>query len=846
MRKSQAYFTILAVICIFFSFSAQSTLAASGLPVSAASQVTSGTDTGTQDTSTIMTSRGPISVRPSKQPTTAVVPAVTNLTTSSTTVTTYTKFEVTFNIPTTTAINLQFPYDPQAPAGLKSAQGISVDGLYTTDGWKTSVAQPAFIYQGYDDTLINNTEHLYPTGDKVWKLRFTPAKPGVYSYKIRIVDASGTRYFPASSDLSFKATAPLAGNHGFVGVSSTDARYFQFSDGTPFIGIGTNTGYDAPRDKVSDLTGYITKLSQNGGNFLRTWFSDISLYGSAWSPWNSHHQPYDGYIPGNGMSYDDAYNGNQFSMKLDTSNPCLFQGWFDNVPSLPNKTYQLMVRAKINGLTGSGNKYGFTVKSAQWLDKGCTNTDNGTYLLPRVTTSNNNWQEFKVTFTTGPNQYYLNALYLALENVTGGSVLIDEVSIKQNLGNGQFGPEIVNKGKAAQQLYYSDAAADRIDRVVQQAEAAGVYLKPVVLEKNDFVFGHINANGSILRNGITQGDNNNFYAADNTEVRRLQEYYWRYLTARWGYSTAIQSWELLNEGDPYNGNHYAQADAFARFFENNDPNKHLASTSFWHSLPTSQFWSNSNYPDLTYADAHAYSGQTSWLTFNNNNIDPITGVNISNDSAVYSFAHSMSAKSLFSGLKVKPVIMGEAGLVNNGVEFGQNDTDTKGVWLHQWIWGQVNSGASQYSLYWWTDSIKKYNLYGIFNTYSKFMQGTSGDAVNQRIPVNNGKYTDIGLKVPANTFGWGQKDTTNGGAYFWMYDKNYTFTTPNGGTNVSGASVSFDGMPARTYTIEYWDTWSGQVITETRVHAGGTMTLKIPAGIAQKDVAVKILPLNGY
>ncbi|MCS7061237.1 MAG: hypothetical protein RMN25_08715, partial [Anaerolineae bacterium] len=102
-------------------------------------------------------------------------------------------------------------------------------------------------------------------------------------------------------------------------------------------------------------------------------------------------------------------------------------------------------------------------------------------------------------------------------------------------------------------------------------------------------------------------DNNRFYAAPNTAVRRFHEYFWRYLIARWGYSRAVHSWELLNEGDPYNGSHYAMADAFGRFMRQHNPQRSLVTTSNWHSFPMLEFWSNPQYDGVDYADIHEYA-----------------------------------------------------------------------------------------------------------------------------------------------------------------------------------------------------------------------------------------------
>jgi hypothetical protein len=158
------------------------------------------------------------------------------------------------------------------------------------------------------------------------------------------------------------------------------------------------------------------------------------------------------------------------------------------------------------------------------------------------------------------------------------------------------------KSRADAHMDFNQQSSFGWDHVIDQAAQDGVYLKLVGLEKNDRVWNEINPDGSMT----SVDSNNNFYAAPNTKVRRLHEYYWRYLAARWGYSSAIHSWELLNEGDPFNGNHHAQADAFAGLMHQLEPSRHMVTTSAWAAFPVMEFWGNPQYSNIDYADVHAY------------------------------------------------------------------------------------------------------------------------------------------------------------------------------------------------------------------------------------------------
>src|SRR3989344_1621994 len=55
----------------------------------------------------------------------------------------YEKFEISFPI-TTSATNLQMPFDASPPPGITPGIGITVDGLFSNDNWSTTYTIPAF------------------------------------------------------------------------------------------------------------------------------------------------------------------------------------------------------------------------------------------------------------------------------------------------------------------------------------------------------------------------------------------------------------------------------------------------------------------------------------------------------------------------------------------------------------------------------------------------------------------------------------------------------------------------------------------------------------------------------
>jgi len=533
-------------------------------------------------------------------------PAILNVRSNASSVGLYNKFELTFDIQNSVATTLDWPYDPAPPAGLPAGTGITVEGLFSNDNWTTTLTQPAFLYQDYARNQYSGQEHLYPQGEPAWKIRFAPQNSGDWRYRIRATDASGTTVYPPDGDLAFEATA--SGSHGFIRVSPTDPRYFEFDDGTPFIGLGHGGGF-SDRNPTYDADAQFATFAANRANFFRVWMSGSSIAGSAWIPWSSHHLGYDGNVPPTSLSPEEAYSGGDLAMKLDSANPCMFQGFLGHIPVLPGRTYRLQVRVKTVGVTGpqqSGAPYGFVVKEAGWLGTACAQPDALPALTPYIAGSAD-WQTVEGTMTTGASQHFLDNLYLILENTTGGAAYIDEVALQEDLGGGHYGPNLVRKPRMNFHTYFDPMRAWSWDYILDRAAELGIALKIVTLDKDDWIYNHIAADGTF----DPEKRNDNFYAAPGTQVRWLQETWWRYLSARWGYSTAVHSWELLNEGDPFNGRHYEQANAFARYLHETDTHRHLATTSFWHSYPVAEFWGNAAYPDLDYADLHAYIS-TGW------------------------------------------------------------------------------------------------------------------------------------------------------------------------------------------------------------------------------------------
>ena len=353
--------------------------------------------------------------------------------------------------------------------------------------------------------------------------------------------------------------------------------------------------------------------------------------------------------------------------------------------------------------------------------------------------------------------------------------------------------------------------------------------------------------------------NQNFYGdwRETTKVRWLQQAWWRYLQARWGYSPNIHSWELLNEGDPSSDRHYALADEFGKFMHcdvfdiaqsSNDaevckyehPNSHLVTTSFWHSFPANAFWASENYPNIDYADLHAY-----------NSTGRIDNAQHEVDAALYHIDYSSKAYEILretpGEFNQKPIMRGEAGIdfKNEQVEQPDLEKDRDGVWLHNFLWSNLDAGGMM-EQYWWNENIEQNlgpdgnpGLHEIFADLHDFLID---------IPLNNGLYVDANPQITnPNLRVVGQKDTTNNQAHLWVQHKEHTWRNVVDGISLSSpffGEIYLDGFSPGAAIKVNWYHFTAQGVLSTRetdllVDESGRIKLQLPEDPQITDVAVK-------
>lgn len=788
---------------------------------------------------------------------------------------TFEKFELTFQVLNSVAQNPQFPHDPSPPAGIDPEnpvyQGITVNAHFSPDNWQTTYVQPAFYYQDFTAETRGSREWYYPNGSFAWKVRFAPDQPGEWRYRLEAQDASGS---VRSQEYTFSVIE--SGNPGFLQVSAADPRYFEFEDGSYFAGMGYNMNYDQVSwiNPVLDNQETFQRMSENGIQLTRIWLSQWSIFTSAWNPWNSiipeqHNQ----YIPFNGLSSDGAYidGGSETSMIINTSyDPCMFIGWGKAPPAVrQNSTYRVRIRYKTQNISGPripGQPYGLAAKvggveNGGWLwGDGLYCNDPGTGILVTEHVSTNTidqaepWRILEGSWYSG-NASFLPFFYIVMENVTTGRAFIDYVWIEEDLGGGLYGENIISKPWMSHHLYFEQRNSFAFDRMLELAHQYGIYLHPVILEKNEWAFNRIQADGSF---DDYSPSNDNFYGLwrDESKVRWLQQAWWRYLQARWGYSTNIHSWELLNEGDPGSDRHFTQADEMGKYlhctvFElpvsqdgtcaQKHPNAHMVSTSNWHSFPAAAFWANPAYPHIDFADVHAYIS-SGWID------DPLHPVDVAEYHLDYSLETRARMDAASAGGPTKPVLRGESGLDFPDLQEEQPDLalDQYGVWLHNLVWASLSPGG-MIEQYWWTQNLRlrpgpdgQPGLYEIYGYFDAFLDG---------IPLNNGHYQDAqaaasdpGLRVV------GQKDTANNRAHLWVQNRQHTWrNVVNGATGISGlgGTLTINGFTPNTGLAVEWHEFTTLGLPSIRQETittdnAGVLTITLPSNPDITDAGIKI------
>jgi Domain of unknown function (DUF5060) len=160
--------------------------------------------------------------------------------------------------------------DPAAYKNPFDIADIQLLGIFQPPSGQQVVVQ-GFWIQPYEDRCEQpcTVENLQATGDPIWQVRFAPQEVGDWKYTLQVQDGGNVL---SSTEGSF--TIVPSDNPGFIRVGA-NKRYFQYSDGQPFILIGHNLKWSW-RDE-GGLVAYrdwLKQLSHAGGNYARLFIDE--------------------------------------------------------------------------------------------------------------------------------------------------------------------------------------------------------------------------------------------------------------------------------------------------------------------------------------------------------------------------------------------------------------------------------------------------------------------------------------------------------------------------------------------------------------------------------------------
>jgi|GEM_PF-2751342 len=757
----------------------------------------------------------------------------------------YARYEVSFSV-RTVATNPYFPYDATAPQEVDRGTGITVDMLLLPPGesnWGNALSLPCFYYQPVEQMGSGSSVALLPVGQPEWRARFTPEQTGAWQYKIRATDASGTQ---ESAIQQFAVVT--SDKKGFVRVSPTDSRFFELSDGTPLVAPLISLEQGSPFNTLASIRANIRKLGENGLRFVR-WFPTGEGANYFVAPFGDTMRINWGF----GASWTTIDDVDTVAGKRFSFTPYYYSG--QTIPAVPGAEYRLSFSAKVSGermlRAELGNLGRIDIGSA-------TSTYHEANGRGDVCSyKQDGWHDYvlEVTNSTATTlSAYLRGLYVSSDAPTpynseqSGSIRMHSIQLQRDeTGNGDWGPNLLTRSDPDTYNYVDQRSAARLDEIMRLSEQYGVYHKLPLFHKNDYVLNRFQPDGSV--GSDTGVYNSNFYSLQGQAARWYEYAYARYFIARWSYSPALHSLELANENH-LRTDSYEAGFALAEYVHRTSPRHILMTNSFWGYFVSNVFCDPDRGHLFDYADKHWYANT------NSTNGEVIS--TIWNDSAAYVREGWVRFNDYRVGFKYnKPIVRGEGGVAQYATEPQHPDIlrDPTGTYYHKKLWAHVGTLGYTCDGEWYPrlfvlSVVGQFpspdnDLGRMFAAYDRFVQGE---------PLSNGKYEAIGTDLrwtnqvlmadsTGNLRAWGARDALAGRALLWIDNADQTWKNVVDGVTISPASgtLTLQGLPQGTYTVEWWDTRTGLVTGSdtASVAADGCLNLRVDNLTTDKAVKVR-------
>lgn len=332
----------------------------------------------------------------------------------------------------------------------------------------------------------------------------------------------------------------------------------------------------------------------------------------------------------------------------------------------------------------------------------------------------------------------------------------------------------------------------RLDMLFEFASEFDAYIMLTLINHGQFSFNtnpewaenpYNNDNGGMLEYPIQF-----FYDA---EAKMHYKNELMYLISRYGHSENLFAWELFNEVDWVDGYSHIVVtrwhDEMAQFIKENDPYKHLITTSYKYPFGTPAF----DLESIDFASFHSYDYYDKF----------------------YYDKLSDELSSLFNKYQ-KPVFYGEIGI---DWQSGNNtyNADYTGITLHQGLWGGMLSSGASANQWWWDSWIDRYDLWDRFRGASTY--ALEIDVANKAYSLlqENDSLTITGDNI--KILGYLLEDT----AYGYLYNKNWNYWNRDVSVieNIS-VEIPFNNGE---YQLIVYDTVTGEIISDTQITVNSSM-----------------------
>lgn len=289
--------------------------------------------------------------------------------------------------------------------------------------------------------------------------------------------------------------------------------------------------------------------------------------------------------------------------------------------------------------------------------------------------------------------------------------------------------------------------------------------------------------------------------------------YIKYIVARYGTYDNLMSYELFNEVDWVEGYNATDGttwhDTMANYIKSLDYKYHMVTSSTTNN-------GSSGYTD----GANTIYNKL----FSLNSIDYVSLHHYGGNN-YFSFVPSNGNKAL--NAFNKPVMFQELGYSGNGGQ-DQMNVDPNDTSLHASIWAGMMTTASTGMPWWWESWLEVSNSWTEYKGASKFIEGM--DLEGDMTLLFSGGITSTSNKVRKMGY------LFNDRAYIYLCHTSLNVGSTNNGSLTTSLTLSID---EGTYTVELYNTYTGEIISKQQVTTSKSNTINFSVTFTD-DVAIKI------